>query len=232
MRLGTRHGGGRVLLSALVAAGLLLSPKPTLAVDQAQYQEQGSTSPIQRRKYELGHELSLGWAYLPLDAYYKGYGLQVAYTIHFSDLVALELFRVGWSYNIDTKLKNKLIDQMPDISPGEFPAVVLWEHTNLLLKLFYGKQSFLNGTVLHFELFATAGGAFVFRNPYPIWDGDQSNAHYEFGVNGGFGFRFWLNPDWSVRVDMRDTVILFTLNQSKLRAKNSAMIGLTFAVNL
>ncbi|RLB53635.1 MAG: outer membrane beta-barrel domain-containing protein, partial [Deltaproteobacteria bacterium] len=40
--------------------------------------------PIQRRLFDLGHELSLGFSYLPLDAYYKGYGAQIAYTIHFN----------------------------------------------------------------------------------------------------------------------------------------------------
>ncbi|MBW1873147.1 MAG: outer membrane beta-barrel domain-containing protein, partial [Deltaproteobacteria bacterium] len=185
-----------------------------------------------QRLFELDHEFSLGWAYLPLDAYYKGYGVQIAYTIHFNHLIALELFRIGWSYNVDSKLKTKLIDQMPDISPGEFPGVLFWENTNLLFKLFYGKMAFLNNVVLHFELYATAGVAFVFRNPYPIWEGDLTNAHYEFGVNAGFGARFWLSPNWSIRLDLRDTVILLTLNRGQFPMKNSAMFGLTFAVNL
>lgn len=188
--------------------------------------------PIQKRLFDLNHEISLGWALLPLDAYYKGYGVQIAYTIHFSHLWALELFRVGWSYNLDTNLKTKLIDQIPDVSPGEFPAVVIWENTNLLFKFFYGKQSFLNNVVVHFELFATAGGAFVFRNPYPLWEGDYHNAYYEFGVNGGFGARFWISPTWSIRVDLRDTVVLLTFNRGESPLKNIAMIGLTFGVNL
>jgi len=188
--------------------------------------------PVQKRLYDLDHEISLGWALLPLDAYYKGYGVQIGYTIHFNEIWALELFRIGWSYNLDTKLKNKLIDQIPDVSPSEFPAVVLWENTNLLFKFFYGKQSFLNRTVIHFELFATAGGAFVFRNPYPLWDGDFHNANYEFGVNGGFGARFWLTPRWSLRVDLRDTVVLLTFNRGSFPLKNIALVGLTFGVNL
>jgi outer membrane beta-barrel protein len=212
-----------------VVGGLVCFVPPARAEEETSLADQG---PIQRRLFELDHELSLGWSYLPLDAYYKGYGVQIAYTIHFNHLFALELFRVGWSYNVDSKLKNKLIDQMPDISPGEFPAVLFWENTNLLFKLFYGKQSFLNNVVLHFELYATAGVAFVFRNPYPIWEGDLTNAHYEFGVNGGFGARFWFSPTWSIRLDLRDTVILLTLNRRKFPMKNSAMLGLSFAVNL
>jgi len=230
MRTCTRRNGTAWGMLALVAClgGLPL---------RSQAGEAGAWSserygPIQRRLFDLGHELSLGFSYLPLDAYYKGYGAQIAYTIHFNHVWALELFRVGFSYNVDSALKTKLIDQIPDISPGEFPAVELWENTNLLLKFFYGKQSFLNGTVLHFELYATAGASFFYRNSYPLWKGDMKNAHYEFGVNGGFGARIWFSPRWSVRLDLRDNVLLITFNQGKFPLKNVAMIGLTFAVNL
>lgn len=130
------------------------------------YQEQSAYGPIQSRKFKMKHELSLGWAYLPLDAYYKGYGLQVGYTIHFSPVVALELFRFGWSYNIDTSLKSKLLNTSPVAKPEDFPAVVFFENTNLVLNVLYGKQSFLNRVVVHFELFVTGGAAFVYRNPF------------------------------------------------------------------
>lgn len=218
-------------LAAAMALTTVLAGAAARAEDKS-YQEESAYGPIQRRLYDLGHELSLGWAYLPLNPYHKGYGVQLSYTIHFNHFLALELFRVGWSYNVDSDLKTKLIDQMPDISPAEFPAVIFFENTNLLFKLLYGKQSLANRTVLHFEVFATAGAAFLFRNPYPIWDGDLNNARYEFGVNGGFGARFWLNPDWSVRVDLRDTVILLSFNRGDFPLKNSAMIGVSFAVNL
>jgi outer membrane beta-barrel protein len=196
------------------------------------FKQKSVYGPIQRRVYDLEHELELGWAYLPLDPYYKGYGVQIAYTIHLNHILALELFRVGFSYNVDTDLKTKLIEQMPDISPGDFPAVVLFENTNLVLKLLYGKHSFLNGTVLHFEIFATAGGALIYRNPYNLFDFDFTTNRFEFGVNAGFGFRIWLNPDWSVRVDLRDTVILLDFFSGDIPLENSALVGLSFAVNL
>ncbi len=221
-----------VVALAVLLGGWRLAPQPARAGEGESYQETSSYGPIQRRLFDMGHEFSIGWAYLPLDAYYKGYGVQLAYTIHFSHLWALELFRVGWSYNIDSKLKTKLIDQMPDISPGEFPAVIIWENTNLLFKLFYGKQSFLNNVVLHFEVFITAGAAFAFRNPYTLWAGDYTNANYDFGVNAGVGARFWFSPSWSFRLDLRDTVLLLTLNRGGFPLKNSAMLGLTFGVNL
>jgi hypothetical protein len=194
--------------------------------------EKSAYGPIQQRLYEMNHELSLGWAYLPLDPYYKGYGVQVAYTIHFNRLWGLELFRVGWSYNLDSKLKTKLIDSLPDVSPVEFPGVIFFENTNLIFKMLYGKQTFLNRTVLHFEVFATAGGALLVRNPYNVTELDTHYLLFELGVNAGFGFRIWIDPTWSVRVDLRDTVILLGLTRGDFPMKNSGMVGLTLSVNL
>lgn len=214
-----------VVLAFSLAAG------PALA-EKKEFQEKSAYGPIQKRVYEMGHEVSLGWAYLPLDPYYKGYGASLAYTIHFNHLFALELFRVGFSWNKDTALKTKLIDQMPDISPAEFPAVIFFENTNLILKILYGKQTLLNRTVLHYEVFITAGAAIAFRNPFNFTDLDMDNARFDFGVNGGVGFRFWLSPSWSLRFDIRDTVLLLGLNRGNLPLKNQAEIGLSIAVNL
>ncbi len=230
MRSSTRLAAGVVML-----IGWLGSLVTASAEDQDTYREESAYGPIQEHIYKMDHEISIGWAYLPLDPYYKGYGAQLAYTIHFNPFIALELFRVGWSYNVDTELKTKIIDTAPEVSLAEFPAVVFFENTNLLFKLFYGKQSFTNRTVVHFEIFATLGAAFLFRNPYPIWEGDLDNARYEFGVNGGFGVRFWFNPTWSIRIDLRDTVTLLSLNQGvddESWLDNSAMIGLSLAFNL
>ena len=227
-----------LLLSTILVPGAARAEDEATEDEATGYEEQSEYGPIQKRLFELDHELSVGWAYLPLDPFYKGYGVQVAYTIHFDELVALELFRFGWSHNIDSDLKTKLIEQMPDVSPTEVPGVVFFHNTNLLLKIFYGKQSLLNLAVMHFELFATAGVALLYLNPFNLKDaGDQQGTYdqhqkFEFGVNAGFGFRVWISPDWSLRVDMRDTVTLLSFTDEEFPLKNSAMIGVAIAVNL
>ena len=221
----------RLVLVVTLVGTVVFSPTIT-AQDEGSFQEESMFGPIQSRLYDLNHEIAMGWAYLPLDPYYKGYGVQLSYTIHFNHFIALELFRVGWAYNIDTSLKTKLIEQMAEIKPEEFPAVLFFENTNLVFKLLYGKQSLLNRSVLHFELFATLGGALLFRNPYPVWQGNLENALYEFGVNGGFGFRFWFSPSWSLKVDLRDTVILFEFTKGEFKTEHSAQIGVMFALNI
>jgi len=188
--------------------------------------------PIQKRLYALDNELSLGFSYLPLDPYCKGYGAHLAYTIHFDDRWALELFRVGFAWNVETDLKNKVIDAMPQATPEEFPAVVFYENTNLMLKLFYGKQAALNASVLHWDLFIVAGAALVYRNPFNVDNLDTDNSRFDLGVNLGVGFRFWLSPDWSLRVDLRDTLMIFGVNNLDWPLDNSVEVALALSVNL
>ena len=87
MRL-LQHG-----LVGLVLLGLCLASQPAQAgpKDQPLSSRYG---PIQKRLYTLDHELSFGWSYMPIDSYYKGYGVSLSYTIHFDHLWALELFRL------------------------------------------------------------------------------------------------------------------------------------------
>jgi outer membrane beta-barrel protein len=200
--------------------------------DASAPRDQSMYGPIQKRLYSLDHEIALGFSYLPLDPYAKGYGAHLSYTIHFDDLWALELFRVGFAWNVDTSLKGKILDSMPTATPEEFPQVVFWENTNLVLKLLYGKQSLLNAAVLHFDLFITAGLALCYRNPFNVHELDTDNSRFDLGVNLGVGFRFWLNPDWSLRVDLRDTLLLFGVNNLDFPLENSVEVSLALAVNL
>jgi outer membrane beta-barrel protein len=194
--------------------------------------EKSIYGPIQKRLFALDNELSVGFTYLPLDPYTKGYGAHLAYTIHFDDLWALELFRVGFSWNVDTDLKNKVIDAMPQATPEEFPAVVFYENTNVILKLLYGKQSGLNAAVLHYDLFITAGAALLYRNPFNLDKLDTDHSRFDLGVNLGVGFRFWLNPDWSLRVDLRDTLMIFGVNNLDWPLENSVEVSLALSVNM
>ncbi|MBN2498590.1 MAG: hypothetical protein JXR96_28625 [Deltaproteobacteria bacterium] len=222
------------LLTAVLAFVALGATAFAEEVEEPPVKEKSAFGPIQKRLYRMDHELSFGWSYLPLDAYYKGYGLALSYTIHFDHVWAIELVRLGWTWNVDSNLKTKLIDQMPDISPAEFPAVVLFENTNVLFKMLYGKQTFLNRMVLHFELFASGGVSLVFRNPFNIHELDMENSRYELGLNLGIGCRFWIDPDWSLRVDLRDTLLLLSFNRGfdDQLPKNAAEIGISISYNL
>ena len=237
MMRGRRISSGSYLAAVLIVASAAI---PSLAAegggkadDEGVFVEKSMYGPVQKRIFTNNHELSLGWAYLPLDAYYKGYGVQVAYTIHFDDIFALELFRIGWSYNRDTKLKTRLIEQMPDVSPTEFPAIVLFENTDFIMKFLYGKESLLNSAVVHYELFAAVGVSLLYLNPDNMTGDFESDlSELQFGVNAGLGFRVWFNPTWSLKVDIRDTLSLLSFTSDEFPLKNSALLGVSIAVDM
>ncbi|NOZ88184.1 MAG: hypothetical protein GXP49_18380 [Deltaproteobacteria bacterium] len=230
-------------LFTLFSLALLIGSAPCRAADSNKsgdeevFVEKSAYGPVQKRVFALKQELSLGWAYLPLDAYYKGYGAQIAYTVHFDNTFALELFRVGWSYNKDTKLKTRLIEQMPDVSPTEFPAIVFFENTDLIMKILYGKQSLLNSFVLHYEIFVAAGVTFEYLNSDNITHAKSDKDYnrqsmFHFGINAGMGFRLWFSPKWSFVVDLRDNLALLSFTEDEFPLKNAAMLGISIAVNL
>jgi hypothetical protein len=66
---------GLTAMVGLAAAGVRAEDEPPL-------EQESAYGAIQKRLYEVDHELSLGWAYLPLNPYYKGYGASLSYTIH------------------------------------------------------------------------------------------------------------------------------------------------------
>lgn len=205
----------RILLWVLfLALGL---PVAAGAEGKPNYEEKSAYGPIQKRVFDLDHELTLSLTSLPLNPYYKGYGLTVAYTVHLSQVWALELFRVGISFNLDTSLKRKIIEQTAGLptpaSAKDFPAVVVFENTNLILKVLYGKHTALNRPVIHWEIFTTFGAALAISNPYNVTKIDMSLANFDLGVNGGIGFRIWMSESWSFRVDIRDTLLFWTINK-------------------
>jgi len=194
------------------------------------YQEKSDYGLIQRRVYDMNHELGLGWAYMPLDPYYKGYGLSLSYTYHFNSFFALELFRVGGLAPFDTSLKTKVLQTVPE-SAQHFRSISLFENTNVLFRMLYGKQSLLNRAVLHFEMFGSLGGSLLFYTERAIWKGIK-NYRFDLGATFGLGFRFWMNPKWSVRVDLQDMISVMEISGASIPLDSNILIGLSIAWNL
>lgn len=176
---------------ALVAGlvlGLWTSPAAADGLDEG-----GALYAVQNRKYTASHEFSVGAGSLPLDAFYKGYTVSGAYTLHFNDLWAWEIVNGAYSFNVDTDLRRELESNF-SVQPTEFPSIQWFGNSNLVLKPLYGKLAWLNGNLIYGELFFTAGPALA----------DYENAGTFVGANLGLGLRFYLSESFSVRLDARD----------------------------
>lgn len=185
---------GTLLALGLLFAGALASPSPASADP---LDEGGALYAVQNRKYTASHEFSIGGGSLPMDAFYKGYALSGAYTLHFNDLWAWELVNGAYSFNVNTDLRRELESNW-SVQPTEFPSLQWLGNSNLVFKPLYGKLAWLNGSLIYGELFFTGGPALA----------GYEHAGTFVGANLGLGLRFYLSESFSVRLDARDYYLL------------------------
>jgi outer membrane beta-barrel protein len=156
----------------------------------------GSAVVIQNRKFKMAHEFTLQGGTLPLDAFVKGITATGRYTLHFDDFSAWEIAAGTYSFNIDTGLKDQLINNF-GVQAEALPTLLVLADTNYVMKPFYGKLALFNRTLLYSELFLLGGLTVSY------W----SDGSFRPGPDFGAGMRFFVAEWLSVRADIRHAVI-------------------------
>jgi outer membrane beta-barrel protein len=172
-----------------------LASTPTLA----QYDDEGgagSAVVIQNRRFKMVHEFTLEGGTVPLDAFVKGVTVSGRYTLHFDDFSAWEIAAGTFSFNIDSGLKEQLIDRFA-VQPQSFSTLVLTIDSNYVMKPFYGKLALFNRTLLYAELFGVVGVTASY------W----SDNSWRPGPDVGVGARFFVTEWFSIRTDLRYAVL-------------------------
>jgi outer membrane beta-barrel protein len=170
----------------IVSAALL----PAVALAQAdELENPGKVAAVQERLFRMNQELALGIGTLPLDAFYKGFGPQVLYSVHFSDTFAVQ-GRGMYSYPAATSLRQQL-ERDFGVLPTAFEVVQWMVGADLVWSPIYGKTSFLNEQVLHFEAFVLGGGSAI-----------RMNNGFRGAVNLGLGVRVFSSKLISYRLDV------------------------------
>ncbi|MBI2374606.1 MAG: outer membrane beta-barrel domain-containing protein [Deltaproteobacteria bacterium] len=182
--------------------------------------EGGQLYAIQNRKHVLEHEFALGVGTLPMDAFYKGVTGSFSYTYHFDDLWAWEIANGTYSLNVNTKLRDQL-EQNWGVQPTEFPEILYFVGSNVVLKPFYGKAAFLNGPLVYVELYATFGGSVA----------EYENAGFFFGANIGGGARVYLSRVVALRFEVRDYEFISTKTLFA-DAKNELFLQMALGLNI
>ena len=176
----------------VVVAALLL----TIASGaRAQYDDEeggGTAIVIQNRKFKMAHEFTIEGGTVPLDAFFKGITLTGRYTLHFDDFNAWEIGAATYSFNIDTGLKDQLINNF-GVQAEALPTLLVIADTNYVMKPFYGKLALFNRTLLYTELFLVGGATVTY------W----SDGSFRPGPDVGAGMRFFVAEWLSVRTDIR-----------------------------
>jgi outer membrane beta-barrel protein len=199
----------------LVAAALL----PSVALAQAEELENpGKVAAVQERLFRMNQELSLGIGTLPLDAFYKGFGPQVTYTFHFTDTFAWQIGRGMYSYAASTSLRQQLEREF-GVLPTQFDTVQWMAGSDLVWSPIYGKTSFLNQSVLHFEAFAMIGGTLI-----------KTSQAFRPALDLGVGVRVFTSRFVSYRLDITNNVCI-PLKFPVVNVLNVPTIILSVALN-
>jgi outer membrane beta-barrel protein len=169
----------------------------------------------------MSHELAFGVGVLPLDSFYKGLLLQVGYTAHFSDHVAWQVGRAAYSYNVQTSLRSQLQRDF-GVLPTAFDEVQWLVGSDIIWSPIYGKTSFLNKSVSHFEIFLLAGGSVLKVGN----SAGTTVSDFKPAVNLGLGARLFGSKHVSYRLDITDNVVI-----TKDKISNVPAIQLSAAIN-
>ena len=180
---------------------LLLAAPATSRSDEAE--EPGKLAAVQRRKFRMDHEIFAAAQFMPLDAFYKGIGPVAGYTIHFTDVIAWEVVRGGYSFTLNTSLRDQLEKDF-GVAPTKFTEMQWMVSSAAMFTPFYGKLSLVNSAVTHAEIFAVVGATVA-----------KFNDAYRPGPQGGVGLRFFLSERVSIRFDVRYHY-LFSSNPAQL----------------
>lgn len=191
----------RRLPLALVAALALLG---TARAARADVDESAPIFAVQNRLFQPRHEFHLGVGVLPINAFTKGITLGAGYTYHFSELWAWEIGQFAYSFNVDTSLKQQLLE-IAEVQPTQITSLAWFASTTAVFKPLYGKLALTNKWILHMEVFLCAGaavGGFVNARAESVSAFKSENVRA--GLDAGGGFRFYVSERFSVRLDVRD----------------------------
>jgi outer membrane beta-barrel protein len=151
---------------------------------------------IQKRQYDLVHELTLLTGVLPADPYYKGYTVGASYTFHVNHVWGWEIGQFNWSFNRNTKLR----DEVRRIAAANQSARPIFRKlqwhgaSRLVFKPLYGKQAVFNTKIVHIEGFLAAGpGMSQMTGP---------GTPVTYGIDASFGMRLWMTDVFSMLVDL------------------------------
>lgn len=209
----------RIPLHALALALLpLFAAFPALAGDDID-EEQVSTYAVQSRLFRLGGELDAAAGILPMNAFRKGLTIGGSFTYHFNNALAWEIINGAYVYKqLGTGLYTELRENFQAL-PTDMSSIDMLLSSSLVIKPFYGKLALFNRRVVHLELSIPVGVAMArYTDPQTYLPGPVA----------GLIFRVFLSPHASVRLDVREYVLINGDNWD-LRQELHAVLGFSFA---
>jgi outer membrane beta-barrel protein len=198
-------------------AALVLSAVPAWA--QFEPEAPAQVTAIQERAYVMMHEVDFTGGFLPSDPYTKGAFVGGSYVAHFSDFVAWEVARGGYTFGLPTSLRTQL-ERDFGWTRASFDAPQFFVGSDLLIKPFYGKLAIANTWVVHAELFFAIGATFFKYS---------AATDFRLGPTVGVFARIFLNKAFSVRFGLDEHV---QLSFRDGRPTNAITLSLAIGLNI
>lgn len=191
--------------SLLVCASALADSEDALAPP--------SIEAVQERAYKMSLELNIGVGTAPIDPFTKAYFPSVGAVIHFTDQISWQVARFSFSsfsspggppafsLNVNSQLRDQL-ERDFNANPNSFEEIRYFAGSDLIFSPLYGKSTFINRLVVHYEAFIVLGiSIFKFSKSYTIPLIPDAP-----GLNVGAGIRIFHTQHVSYRLDITDTV--------------------------
>ncbi len=185
---GLAVGLALVLLSASVAAAEEIGGK------------EARIEAIQDKMYHCYHELDFDLSYIPDDDFFQPFPISMGYTYHYNDLYGINV-RGGYVYNRDRQLKKDLEDDF-GVTASEFKKIQYMAHIHGVYTPLYGKDAFLNKTIINHETYLMAGVGMVnYKSDFTFGPSDTSTA---VSASVIVGKKVFLNEKFCLNFEIRD----------------------------
>jgi outer membrane beta-barrel protein len=208
--------------------GVFLAAMALLAGNGARagyYDDLGKTYAIQQRKYNLQHEITPSFGFLPLDAFEKYITFGGSYIYHLNDFFGLQLVNFHYAVGFNTGLKDDLVNNF-GVSVNAFDELRYYATVAALFKPFYGKMISFNKAIVHGDVGLTTGGGMVnFKEA--VSGGTSLKSKYRFCIDLGAIGRVFLTRTLSLRLDIRNYIYFKGTNVGDILD-----LGLGLAFNL
>ena len=151
-------------------------------------------------------QLDFGLALLPLDPYYNGFSINLAYRRHFGERYAWRVVNLNYIYGVNTDLTSQLASRY-GVQPKAVERLTFIISSDFEWTLAYGKLVLFRKYIRYFRAALAGGPAFA-----------TSNQRATVGAGLGLRLETFVNEDFSWAFELRDVYVPSNISNNLVMA--------------
>ncbi len=180
---------------------------------------------IQEKVFFKYHELAFVTGYISNEDFHEVFPLGLAYTYNFDDRKSWEVFRFYYDFTMKKDLMKDL-EKDYGVAPEQFYKPKAQLLTHFVYRPLYGKDAYLNKSVINHETFFFGGGGIEI---YDKASYDSNTVELAFCGSFGAGIKYFINDSTNITFELRD---LMSQREGKLENRIWFGISCGFRFNL